>query len=97
MYGKYKRLITNGTVGIGNGLAMNMINIDKQVDLRKRIQYGCWKPISSFDEPGQNTLALVFRNCIYIYNNKTNKTGFDASARRILWMKYIDVFKTIFS
>ena len=53
---------------------MNMFGIDKHIDFRKRIQYGCWKPVSSMDEPNQQTLALVFRNCIYLYNSKANET-----------------------
>jgi serine/threonine-protein phosphatase 2A regulatory subunit B len=37
------------------------------VDFRKRISLGSWKPQRAGEAPGSNTLALVFRNCIYLY------------------------------
>lgn len=37
------------------------------VDLRKRVQLGCWRPTGTNSNNSGQTLALVFRNCIYLY------------------------------
>ena len=44
--------------------------IDKNIDFRKRVQLGAWKPTNASDRSNQHTLALVFRNCIYLYHDK---------------------------
>ena len=42
----------------------------KTVELRKRVHLGAWKPNGIFESPGSHTLALAFRNCIYLYRTK---------------------------
>ena len=70
VYDRNKRLINGGTIDIGSGLSMNKFGVDKKVALHKRVAYGCWKPISDLDKPNQQTLALTYGNCIYLYNSQ---------------------------
>lgn len=43
------------------------------IDLNKRVNLGCWSP--NANNQGKHTLALVFRNCIYLYNGSSQKSG----------------------
>jgi hypothetical protein len=61
IYSKNKRLISSGVIGTASST--------KPADLRKRVTLGCWKPPSQRDVPGSQSLALVFRNCIYLYQS----------------------------
>ena len=42
-----------------------------KIEFKKRVQLGCWSPYSR-TTPGDQTLALVFRNCIYLYHSQAN-------------------------
>ena len=62
VYGKAKRLVNSNTAG----------GLELKVDLKKRVNMGCWAPQKDIHQ-GKQTLALVFRNCIYLYHNNNQK------------------------
>ena len=39
---------------------------DDSVDFKKKVMNGCWSP-------KENTVALAFRNCIFLYSDKIGK------------------------
>ena len=43
------------------------------VDSSKQVTFGAWSPATN-DRPGYRTLALTYRNCIYLYESK-NSSG----------------------
>lgn len=61
-YGKSKRLMSSNATG----------GAETKVDLKKRISLGSWAPQKDLNQ-GKHTLALVYRNCIYLYHNNTSK------------------------
>jgi hypothetical protein len=61
VYSKAKRLVT----------ANNSSMLDSRADLKKRVSLGCWSPQTS-SRSNKQTLAMVFRNCIYLYHNNTS-------------------------
>ena len=80
VYGRNKRLVAGGAQGQkSTGGSSN-----DRVDLRKRVSMGAWKPKSANDMSNSQTLALVFRNCLYLYNsqNKSSKVGKASTHRR---------------
>ena len=72
-YNKNKKLIS-ATTSKGATQASNTI------DLRKRVQLGCWKPTGTSDSDCGQTLALVFRNCIYLYKDGAKFSAKKSSA-----------------
>lgn len=38
------------------------------IDFKKKVMAGCWSP-------KENTCALAFRNCIFLYSDKASTTG----------------------
>ena len=56
IYNKQKRLVT--------------LTQDSKVDMKKAVNIGCWCPKQS--KTKQQTLAIVFRNCIYLYHSAPN-------------------------
>lgn len=38
-------------------------------NLRKRVTLGAWKPQGVNEAAGTHTLALAFRNCVFLYKN----------------------------
>ena len=56
VYGKNKKLMTPQPP-------------EAKVEYKKRVQLGCWSPFSKSTGQSQ-TLALVFRNCIYLYHSQ---------------------------
>lgn len=39
---------------------------EETIDFKKKVMNGCWSP-------KENTLALAFRNCIFLYSDKVGK------------------------
>ena len=66
VYGKNKRLIKGNS---GGGSSQYNPSADTSIDFRKRVPLCAWKPIDPADSANEKSLALVFRNCIYLYQN----------------------------
>ena len=91
VYSKNKKLISSPTSPIPNkasGKAGSTAVDRGGNDLRKRVQLGAWKPTGPNELPNQHTLALVFRNCIYLYydgalNNNGSPKKLNFMPRRV--------------
>ena len=44
-------------------------SVTESIEIKKRVMLGCWAPFSKTYGGQSQTLALVFRNCVYIYYN----------------------------
>ena len=69
VYSKSKKLISSPTSPIPSKASGKAGSAADRAgnDLRKRVQLGAWKPTGPNEPANQHTLALVFRNCIYLY------------------------------
>ena len=67
VYNKQKRLIGSSLQNDSNGESNQKgRSHGSTVDSSKQVTFGAWSPFNS-DNSGVQTLALAYRNCIYLY------------------------------